>query len=489
MTINKIDLSDLVRTLPITIKDILKAININCLGTLFLVDNLGHLLGVITDGDIRRALIEGALLDDQITLNSRIFNHSPHYLDSNEQIYKFWELFNKGFQCIPILDGSKKIVDYATPRKIRNFPIMTPLIGEQEKNNVIDCISSGWISSQGKYIRDFEIKFEEYLGGGYAIAVSNGTVALQLALSVLGVENGDEVILPNYTFAACINAIINIGATPVLIDVSRENWTIDINLIEKKITSKTKAIMPVHLFGQPSNMPEINKIALKNKIFVIEDCAEALGSKVNAKNVGLWGDCSCFSFFANKNITTGEGGMVVFRDYDLAEKAKILRDHGMSKSKRYWHDEVGFNYRMTNIQAGIGVAQLARIGSLLSMKKTVFETYDNFFIKEERLTLLPKNDWSQNSFWLYALLLKDCGYLFRDNLIKNLNDKGIDARPGFYPLNEMPPFKKYSLDSFPHTKYLSENTICLPSSFDLSFEEISYIAKTFINEYLSLLND
>lgn len=489
MAINKIDLGDLVRPLPITIKDVLKAIDINSLGILFLVDNSGYLLGTITDGDIRRALIAGESADNQITQNSNIYNHSPHYLLGDAEIYKFWEFFNKGFQCIPILDGNKKIVDFATPKKIKNFPIMSPLIGEQERSNVLDCITSGWISSQGKYIADFESKFEEYLGGGYAVAVSNGTVALQLALCTIGIKADDEVILPNYTFGACINAIINVGATPVLIDVSKEDWTIDINLIKSKISTKTRAIMPVHLFGQPSNMLEINKIALQYNLFVIEDCAEALGSKINGKIVGLWGDCSCFSFFANKNITTGEGGMVVFKSYDLAEKAKILRDHGMSKSKRYWHDEVGFNYRMTNIQAGIGVAQLGRIQSLLNMKKIVFDTYDSFFVNESRLTLLPKNSWSENSFWLYALVLKDYGYLLRDKLIKKLNEKGIDARPGFYPLNEMPPFKKYCIDNYPHTRYLSENTICLPSSFDLTFEDVSYIAKIFIVEYTSLNND
>jgi perosamine synthetase len=489
MNSSEINIKDIVRALPISIKAVLQAIDKNSLGILFLVDNSGYLIGTITDGDIRRALIAGESPECQLTINSKIFNHSPHFLFIDSEIYKFWELFNKGFHCVPILDHNKLIVDFATPRKINNFPIMTPLIGDQEKSNVLDCITSGWISSQGKYIVDFESNFEEYLGGGHAVAVSNGTVALQLALSAIGIQAGDEVILPNYTFGACINAVINVGAIPILVDVSEENWTINVDVIENKITSKTKAIMPVHLFGQPSNMLEINNIALKYHLFVIEDCAEALGSSIQGKIVGLWGDCSCFSFFANKNITTGEGGMVVFKNKDFAEKAKILRDHGMSKSKRYWHEEVGFNYRMTNIQAGIGVAQLSRIESLLKMKKLVFDSYDNFFANEIGFELLPKNDWSKNAYWLYAIVLRDHGYLLRDKLIKKLNNKGIDARPGFYPLNEMPPFKKYDLDSYPCSKYLSENTICLPSSFDLSFEDISYIAKTFIAELLVLNND
>jgi len=360
--------------------------------------------------------------------------------------------------------------------------VLQPNIGEQEISNVLECVTSGWISSQGRFISVFEKAFSDYLGGGHALAVSNGTVALQLALTTMGIGRGDEVIVPNFTFGASINAIIHAGAIPVLADVEAETWTIDLVELKKLISPRTKAIMPVHIYGQPARLDEIKEIANEKGLFVIEDCAEALGATYKNRRVGLDGDCTCFSFFANKSITTGEGGMVVFKDTEMAQKAQILRDHGMSPQKRYWHDYAGFNFRMTNMQAAIGVAQMDRIDEFLSRKKTIFEAYDSYLSKIEGVSLLPKNDWSENSYWLYTLILDGYEGDVRDQLINNLGCRGIDARPGFYPMHQMEPYREFGHGDYPVSSYLSANSVSLPCSIGLTDEEVIHIVEIFIDE-------
>lgn len=475
-------LESLLVMLPVTFQDALIAISANAFGIIFFVNSSRQLVGVFTDGDARRALLAGATLSNLITEQSSYFNKSPHSLLFDCDLSEIWNLLEQKFRCIPLLDASNRIVDFSTRERIRKFPVLEPDIGEQEISNVLECVTSGWISSQGRYIGEFEKVFSEYLGGGHAIAVANGTVALQLGLTTLGIGQGDEVIVPNFTFGASINAIIHSGATPVLADVDRETWTLDLVELNRLITPRTKAIMPVHLYGQPARIDEIKAIASKNGIFVIEDCAEALGATYKNRRVGLDGDCTCFSFFANKTITTGEGGMVVFKDAKLAERARILRDHGMSPQKRYWHDYPGFNFRMTNMQAAVGVAQMGRIEEFLTRRKMVFQTYDSLLLGRHNITLLPKNNWSENSYWLYTLVLNGYEKDVRDQLITQLGYRGIDARPGFYPMHLMNPYREFASGAYPVSSYLSANSISLPSSPGLTADDISHISEVFLDE-------
>ncbi len=481
-TKNNIPLESLLLTLPATFHDALEAINANTLGIVFFVDDDRKLIGALTDGDARRDLLSGASLSDLITGDSEYFNKSPRYLPFDCEISEIWSLFEQETRCIPLLDASHRVVDYSTRSRIRQFMVLEPDIGAQEISNVLECVTSGWISSQGRFIGVFEKAFSDYLGGGHALAVSNGTVALQLALTTLGIGRGDEVIVPDFTFGASINAIIHAGAVPVLADVDPETWTIDLDELKRLITPKTKAVMPVHLYGQPARLDEIRSIATENGILVVEDCAEALGATYKERRIGLDGDCACFSFFANKSITTGEGGMLVFKDAELASRARILRDHGMSPKKRYWHDFAGFNFRMTNMQAAVGVAQIERINELLDRKKSIFQAYDNLLSEHEGISLLPKNDWSENSYWLYTLMLNGYGDDVRDELITNLGYRGIDARPGFYPMHQMEPYQEFSTGTYPVSSRLSANSVCLPSSFGLSNEEIHHIVDIFTGE-------
>lgn len=486
---NNASLEGLLVPLPVSFKKALEAIETNALGIVFFVNDDHQLIGVFTDGDARRALLVGATLSSVITDNSTYFNKSPFSLPFDCDISEIWNLFERNLSCIPMLDATRRVVDFSTRTRIRKFAVLEPDIGEQETTNVLECVTSGWISSQGRFIAEFEKAFSGYLGGGYAIAVSNGTVALQLGLTALGIGRGDEVIVPDFTFGASINAIIHAGAIPVLADVDPETWTLDLDELRKLITSRTKAIMPVHLYGQPARIDEIKEIASEHGIFVIEDCAEALGATYKNRRVGLDGDCMCFSFFANKTITTGEGGMVVFKDARLAELARILRDHGMNPQKRYWHEYPGFNFRMTNMQAAVGVAQMNRIEEFLTRRKSVFQTYDSLLSGHQDFSLLPKNDWSENSYWLYTLVLNEYGDEARDQLIKQLGYRGIDARPGFYPMHQMNPYREFGRGAYPVTSYLSSNSISLPSSPGLSKEDIHHIVAIFLEELARLTRD
>lgn len=481
-TRNNISLDSVLVTLPITLQHALEVINANTLGIVFVVDSDRKLLGVLTDGDARRNILSGASLDDLITEHTSLFNKKPQSLPIECQIPDIWELFEKEVRCIPLVDSRQRVVDFSTRSRIRQFLVSQPDIGEQEISNVLECVTSGWISSQGRFIGAFESAFSGYLGGGSSIAVSNGTVALQLALTALGVGPGDEVIVPDFTFGASVNAIIHAGATPVLVDVDPTTWTIDLAEVRTRITPRTKAIMPVHIYGQPAHIDEILSLAAASGILVIEDCAEALGATYKARRVGRDGHATCFSFFANKCITTGEGGMVVFRDPVVAQRARVLRDHGMNPQKKYWHDHAGFNFRMTNMQAGIGLAQMGRIDELIDRRRQMFRCYDDIFCNQNGISLLPKNEWSENSCWLYTIVLTGYISTIRDRMIAALGYRGIDARPGFYPMHQMNPYREFSKGDYPVSCHLSEKAISLPTSISLTRDDILHIANTFLDE-------
>tara|TARA_Y100000590_G_scaffold468304_1_gene650594 strand:+ start:6063 stop:7190 length:1128 start_codon:yes stop_codon:yes gene_type:complete len=369
----------------------------------------------------------------------------------------------------------------------KKYFLFEPVLGKEELKNLSYCIKSNWISSNGKFVDEFERNFSKYLGGGYAVAVSNGTTAIELALASLGIKKGDEVIVPNFTFAATINAVINIGAKPVLVDCDTETWTIDLNKVSKVISKKTKALLPVHIYGQPSKIDEIIDFAKRKKLLVVEDCAEALGSTYKKRKVGLDGHCTTFSFFPNKVITTGEGGMAVFKKLKDSLKARILLNQGRSIKKTYWHDFAGFNFRMTNLQAAVGVAQLKKIDFFLKKRRQIFENYNKLFKNDSFVSLLPSNNWSTNSYWIYTILIRNIGEKKRDKLMKILGLKGIETRPGFYPLNTMRPYAKYGKGSYPVSKKIGVNSISIPTSINLTVKDQEYIYNKIIDSIKKIM--
>lgn len=351
------------------------------------------------------------------------------------------------------------------------YPVYNPSLGKKEKENVLECLDSTWISSKGKFINLFEKSFSAFTGIQYSASVCNGTVAIHLALLALEIGEGDEVIVPSFTYIASVNAIRYTGAKPVFVDSDLTTWQIDPNKITEKITKKTKAILVVHLYGQPCKMDEIIYIANKNNLFVIEDCAEAFGSLYNQKHVGSFGDISTFSFFGNKTITTGEGGMVVTNNLSLHEKVVHLKGQGLAKDREYYHDIIGYNYRMTNICAAIGNAQLERANELIEKKYLIAKWY------EQNLKSLPITFHSQvgnvkHSFWMVSILLKDSEE--RNAIRLFLKENGIETRPTFHPVHLMPMYFEEGL-SLPVAENLGSRGINLPSYPDLTEEGVIFI--------------
>lgn len=355
------------------------------------------------------------------------------------------------------------------------IPVAKPLLGEEELNNVIQAFKEGWISSKGRFVQEFERKFSNYLGVRYGVTTSNGTVALHLALEALGIRPRDEVIIPTLTFIATANAVTYAGAKPVFVDSHPDYWCIDPKKIEKHITPRTKAIIPVHLYGHPSEMKKIMEIAEAHGLFVIEDAAEAHGSEYKKKKVGSFGDIACFSFYGNKIVTTGEGGMCVTNNEKLAHKMRILRDHGEDPNKKYWYNIVGFNYRMTNLQAAIGVAQLEKLDKFIEKKRKIAEFYNKLLEDVKGISPPPEEPWAKNVYWMYSVLVKDNYSLARDELIEECRQRNIETRPFFNPVHTMPPYR--TRESHPVAEKLSKKGINIPSFVELRKEEIERIAE------------
>jgi perosamine synthetase len=446
------------------------------------VNTNGKLIGVLTDGDIRRALISGKTLDTPI---DEVMQKQFTAMSVLTPLQEVQEKLSSVIRHIPLLDEQGIPVDYASLTRAHRIPVMTPLLNGNELKYVSECITSGWISSQGAFVRRFEQEFANYCGIPHAVAVSNGTVALHLALEALGIGFGDEVIVPDLTFAASINAVIYTGAKPVIADVDSETWTLSPKAVRELITPKTRAIMPVHLYGHPCEMDELMIIANEYKLLVIEDCAEALGALYKGKHVGTFGHAATFSFFGNKTITTGEGGMVLFNDAASYERALILRDHGMSKQKRYWHDYVGFNYRMTNMQAAIGCAQMERLTEFIDAKRRMASVYNEGLKRHSSITRPPEKDWAFNGYWLYTCVINPETGVSRDEFITKLTKNGVETRPVFYPLHAMPPYQQYisSGQTFHVTDYLSANGISLPSSVIITQDEQQSILRAIDSIY------
>lgn len=362
------------------------------------------------------------------------------------------------------------------------IPVCEPSLIGNEIEYVTDCLKSNWISSSGKYIQMFEEKFSSFCQVKYGVGCSNGTVAIHLALESLGIGKKDEVIVPTFTMIASSNAVIYSGAKPVLVDADKETWNIDANLIEEKITKKTKAIMPVHIYGHPCDMDAINKIAKKYNLLVVEDAAESHGAEYKGKRTGSLSDAAAFSFYSNKIITTGEGGMVVTGDEKIAEKSRLLRNHAFTEP-RFLHKEMGFNYRMTNIQAAIGVAQMENADKLVESRIKNAKVYSSLLKKVKGITLPPQKEWAKNVYWMYGILIgKDFGPS-KGEVMKKLLEKGVETRSFFYPLHRQPVYAGNDerfpdlSGSYPVAEELYAKGIYLPSSSFLAKEQIRFIVE------------
>lgn len=359
------------------------------------------------------------------------------------------------------------------------IPVAQPYLGKEEEKLILDGVRSGWISSIGKYIELFEKDFAKFVNCKYSVTTSNGTAALHLAMVAAGISPGDEVIVPSMTFVATANVVSYVGAKPVFVDSEMESWNIDPEKIKEKINRRTKAIIPVHLYGHPANMGPILAIAKKYSLLVIEDAAEAHGALYKNRNVGSMGEIGCFSFFGNKIITTGEGGMITTNNKKIATRIRFFRDHGASKKRRYYHPKLGFNYRMTNLQAALGFAQLKKIKKILSKKIAIANAYQKYLYPlAKEVILQPQAQWATNVYWMYSILVPKKGKKNRDFLISELKKVGIESRPFFFPIHRLPRYK--TSDKLPIADFLGHCGVNLPSSPNLEDNQIKFISDKII---------
>ena len=450
-----------------TIADALKSSNKEPFGVCFFQNEKGKLAALFTDGDLRRLLIEKGDLNYKIVKSDF---KDFQFVIKGTSLKKMIELCNSKIKILPILDDNGFLVDYFIyQNKNSSIQISQPdLLKGNELKYLLDAFNSTWISSSGKYIKQFETSFSDFVDCKYGVSTSNGTVAIQLALTALNIGEGDEVIVPNITFAATINAVLHCGAIPVLAEVEEEFWTIDPESIKNNLTKKTKAIIPVHIYGQICNMDAICQIADQHGIHIVEDCAEAHGGMYSDKKVGSYGVISTFSFFGNKIITTGEGGMCTTNSDFYYQKMLLLRDHGMSPKKKYWHDIVGFNFRMTNLQAAIGCAQLEKIDDILK-RNSIIESRYKEILKEQNIQWQSDKDPKRKRVvWIVTGMSNK-----RDLIIERGVKHGIDMRRFFYPLCEMDIYKRYSKGNYLISSKLSEYGFSLPTHNDVDFDKIS----------------
>jgi len=464
-----------------TLLEVMQLINENALGICFIVDKSNFLQGVVSDGDIRRAILSHKSLDSpikEILNNNFVFGHinDPNDLLINKIATKYSNNQRIRISVLPLVDDSNHLVDYFQYSQQIHFPAAMPSLRGNELKYLTDAFLSTRISSSGPYVDRFENEFSNYSDCKFGISSSNGSCALHLALEALEIGEGDEVIVPDLTFAATINAVINANATPVIVDVDEDSWCIDLKCIEKAITSKTKAIIPVHLYGQVCDMDGILNLAKKNNLKIIEDCAEAHGAKFKGKKVGSFGDIGCFSFYGNKVITTGEGGMCTTNNPKLNDKMRVMRDHGMSKDRRYWHEMIGFNYRLTNLQAAIGVAQLERIENIHKNRYNYEASYKEV-MSSSKFSFQKDLVNRDRIIWLVSLLVKNG--IDRDQCVERLNELGIEARPFFYTLSEMEIYKKYCNKATPIAMKISRSGFSLPTYEVL--QKISKLKEALLN--------
>jgi perosamine synthetase len=364
-------------------------------------------------------------------------------------------------------------------------PIAKPLIGLREKELVLDALDSGWVSSIGKYIDAFEENFARYCGTKYALTVSHGTAGLHLALAALGIGPGDEVIVPDLTFVATANAVAYTGAAPVLADIDPDTLCLDPASVKSLLSPRTKAIMPVHLYGHPADMDALAEIADAHGVPLIEDAAEAHGAEYRGRRVGALSKCAVFSFYGNKVITTGEGGMITTDDAALYQRARRLRDHAMNPKRRYFHEERGFNYRLTNLQAALGVAQLERIDDFLSRRTEIMGWYHQEIATGDQVRLNRVKNWARSAFWMVCLEVDWFDESRRrDAFMQALRARGIDTRPYFCTISSMPMYRQAPL---PVASRKAQTGLNLPSFYELARSDVRRIG-TEVNELLEQMS-
>jgi perosamine synthetase len=365
------------------------------------------------------------------------------------------------------------------------IPVNTPLFEGNEKKYLAECIDTGWISSEGPFVKRLEDGMAKRVGRKYAIAVSNGSVALDATIEALGIKKGDEVIMPTFTIISCIAQIIRVGAKPVLIEVDESTWNMRVEDIEAKITSRTKAIMVVHIYGLPVDMDPVLALAKKYGLKVIEDAAEMIGQTYKGRECGSFGDISTFSFYPNKHITTGEGGMILTDDAHLAEKCRELRNLCFVPPRRFIHHDLGWNFRMTNLQAALGVAQLEQLDKFLLIKRKVGNLYNQLLKNTEGVQLpLAKTDYAENIYWVYGLILNKEVPFDALQAMDKLGKLGVGTRPFFYPMHLQPVFKKkrlFSKEQYPNAERFAERGFYLPSGLALTDNDVHEVAEKLIS--------
>ena len=460
-----------------TIRDVVENLNKSMLRIAFVAQD-DRVVGSISDGDLRRAFLSGITLQSPLVevMNTSFISARPDSTPSELQ-----RLFRRGIDIVPVLDQEGRLVDVRRQGgQSTVIPVAEPSLTHYERDLALEAIDSGWISSVGRFVNDFEGEFAEYVGAADAVSVNNGTAALALAMWTLGVGPGDEVIVPDLTFGATANAVIQSGATPVLVDVAPGSWALNPKNLAPALTPRTRAIIVVHLYGIPAPLDAIFEFATKHDLLVIEDCAEAIGTRLGDQHVGSESDAGTFSFFGNKTITTGEGGMVTFRSQDHGRRARTIRSHGMSSNRRYWHDEWGTNLRLTNIQAALGLGQLRRIEAILERKRAIAERYAIQLtgMSNEGLEFPPEPPEGFTTFWLYTVLLP--AGVDPKNLGQEMLRQGIETRPVFYPLHQQPAFSSFAQDheTYDYSNAIASRGLSLPSSVNLTDDAIDLVAQT-----------
>ncbi|TCZ57275.1 aminotransferase class I/II-fold pyridoxal phosphate-dependent enzyme [Roseicella aquatilis] len=410
-------------------------------GVVFVTDAQGQLLGQVTLDAMRAAIRKGAHLGDNRLAD--LVQVASHNVVS------------------PVLGADGRVVGIRRRPEAAGLPVAEPDLSHAELRGLLDAFLSTWISSAGDHLRSFEQRFAARSGMAHGVATSNGTVSLHLAMAALGIGPGDEVIVPDLTFAACANTVMHLGARPVLVDIDPDTWCLSVDAMAKVLTPRTRAIMVVHLFGRPAPMTEISAFARAHGLFVIEDCAEAHGARYDGRPIGSFSDIASYSFFANKIITTGEGGICLTNNPDLAVRLRMLRDHGMRPERKYWFEEAGFNYRMTNLQAAIGCAQLDRMDGFLAQREAVDARYAAAFAGIPGLRRMPPmSDRCEPVVWFSSVLVPRGK---RQPLIETARQRGIDLRPFVNSLSLMPAYRHYARNC-PVSAEVSATGLHLPTT-------------------------
>lgn len=360
----------------------------------------------------------------------------------------------------------------------RQIPLSFPTIGDREREYVLDCLQTKWISSVGAYVERFEKAFADVTGSRHALSCSNGTAALHLALLGFGLKPGDEVITPTLTFVACANAVSYCGGTPVFVDVDPETWCLDVAQVERSITAQTRGIIAVHLRGHPADMTAIMALARRHGLFVVEDAAQAHGARAHGKPAGSLADIATFSFFGNKMLTTGEGGMLTTDNDEVAARIRLLKNQGMTAQKRYWHPVIGYNYRLTNIQAAIGLAQVERLEEQLARHRDVASWYRHELSGVPGLTWQVEREWALHAWWQFVVVVDESFATDRDAVLSHLQEAGVDARRIYHPMHQLPIHEQAAQSRcFPVADRLAARAVCLPTWAGLSRDDVRFVCE------------